>query len=213
MAIPGDRLSSLVIAGHFLSPDNLESFALLDYELGGIGLNDTSEGMRYQTWLARYFADTGDFVLSADNVPATIVHTVAGVTEFSFTFDQNMQPFITYVEAGVAKFWWWNTDIQAYDISNLPAGSLTPKCCLDDKRESQTTSSDIILCYVHAGALKERNQRDRFTAEFILDNPFLHPKFELPAILKKVGMNDVNRLQWLCDLASPLDWCNYKAEA
>jgi len=211
MAIPDDKLSSLVIADHFLSPDDLETFALLDYELGGKGLNDTSEGMRYQTWTARYYPSTGNFVLSAGTVPPTIVYNAADVTEFSFTFDQNMQPFITYVEAGVAKFWWWDTNIAGYTVSNLPAGSLTPKCCLDDKRESQTTSSDVILCYVHSGALKERKQRDRFEDEFILDDPFLHPKFDLPAILKKIGMNSVNRLQWLCDLADPLgvDWCGY----
>jgi len=209
MAILGEKLSSLLIAGHFLVPDNLENYALLDYELGGIGLNDPSEGLRYQTWTLRYFPATGDFSISAPNTAPTVIITVMNVTEISLGFDQNMNPFIAYVEDGDAKFYWYDTNIANFTTSNLPSGSLTPRCCLDDKRETQADSSDIILCYVHGGALYYRQERDRYTVQYPLDNPFLHPTLGLPAVLKRVGMNDENRLQWLCDLANPIDWCGY----
>jgi len=194
----GEFVSSLLIAGHFLAPDDQTSQNLLDFEWGGIGLSDPSAGLRYQFWTLQYFSDTGDFVLSAPNTPATVVITLPDVTEVSLAFDQNMRPFFAYVQADVAKFYWWDTNIAAFTHTTLPADSLTPRCCLDDKRETQTNSSDIILCYVYNGDLKMRRQRDRYTIEYTVKSPFNHPVSGLPATLKRVGMNEFNRLQWLC---------------
>ena len=206
------RESSLLISDHFLSPDDQETFNLLVYELGGIGLNDPSAGLRYQTWTGRYFPTTGEMSVSAPNTPPTTLFTRSGITEIDLAFDQNMRPFVAFVENGDAKYWWCDTDVQKQVFSNLPAGSLTPRCCMDDKRETQTNHNDITLGYVHGGDLKIRIQRDRFGAEYTIQSPFLHPKFQLPAVLERIGMNKVNRLQYLCNLADPLDWCLYKAE-
>lgn len=216
MSVPvngsGEYKSSVVIADHFFSPDDQENYLLLDYEQGPIGLNDPSEGNNYQPWTLRYFPATDEFVVEAPNTAQTVIHTAPDVTELSLAFDQNGNPFIAYVEDGDAKFWWYDTDINDTVVTALPADSLTPRCCIDDKRELRSGTSDIILCYVNGGALKKRMERDRYTIEYIVDNPFLHPVFELPAVLKRVGMNKKNRLQWLCDLANPLDWCGYKSE-
>lgn len=209
----GDYVSSLTISAHFLSPDDQENSALIDFELGGIALNDPIEGLEYQPWTLRYFPATGDFVISAPNTPNTIIHNAPDVTEISLAFDQNMNPFIAYVEDTVAKFWWYDTEINDTVVSLLPANSLTPRCCTDDKRDNRDATSDIILCYVNAGALYFRQERDRYTVQYLIVDPFIHPVFELPATLKRVGMNEVNRLQWLCDLANPLDWCTYKSVA
>jgi hypothetical protein len=215
MSVPqnqsGSYISSLVVGDYFLPPDDFESFLLLDYERGGIGLNDTLEGLDYQNWTLRYFPATEEFVIEAPNTPPTVIHTAPSVSEISLAFDQNMNPFIAYVEDGDGKFFWFDTVEQQDVVSDLPAGSLTPRCCIDDKRDfaSGAQISDIILCYVHNGALKKRMERDRYTIEYVLQDPFLHPDFELPAVLKRVGMNKKNRLQWLCDLANPIDWCGY----
>lgn len=208
----GDYVSSLLIAGHFLPPDDLDTYPLMVFEMGGVGLNDPSEGLRVQTWTLRYYPASGDVSISAPNTAPTVLFTRSDITEIDLAFDQNMNPFVCFVEAGQAKFWWFDTDVSDTVFSNLPADSLTPRCCLDDKRETQTNSSDILLFYVNAGALKMRRQRDRYINEYIVDSPFLHPTLGLPAVLKKVGMNQYNRLQWLCDLANPLDWCGYKSE-
>ena len=210
----GSYLSSLLMADHYLSPDDLDTYPLMDFESGPIALNDPTEGLFYQTWTLRYFPATDEFVIEAPNTPATVVHTAPDVSELSLAFDQNGNPFIAYVEDGDAKFFWFDPTIPGDTVTNLPANSLTPRCCTDDKREASAAAnrSDIILCYVNGGDLLFRQERDRYTVEYTLQSPFLHPVFELPAVLKKVGMNKQNRLQWLCDLANPLDWCNYKSE-
>lgn len=204
--IPGQVLSSLPLTAHFIPPDDEDSFNLFVKELGGIGLNDPSAGLRYQNWTLRYFPASGDMVISAPNTPMTTLFTRSGITEIDLAFDQNMNPFVTFVEAGVAKFWWFDTNISQTVFSNLPANSLTPRCCLDDKRSTQTNSSDICLCYVLNGNLYARFQRERYQTQWALKVPFLHPVFGLPAVLVRVGMNKVNRLQFLCDLAQPMGW-------
>lgn len=213
MAINGETLSSLPITAHFLSPDDLETYPLMVFEAGGIGLNNPNEGLYYQTWTLRYEPASGNVVISAPNQTATTLFTRSGITEIDLTFDQNMEPFVAFVENGDAKFYWYDTQLGSTTFTNLPSGSLTPRCSLDDKRDFQDAANDIILAYVHAGALKYRQQRDRYTVEYTLQDPFVHPKYDLPAVLKKIGKNRQNRLQFLCDLANPLDWCGYKAEA
>lgn len=217
MSVPvnesGAYVSSLLVSAHFLPPDDEQNYPLLDKEQGPVGLNDPTEGNRYQPWTLRYFPATDEFTVEAPNTAPTVIHTAPDVTQLSLAFDQNGNPFIAYVEDTVAKFWWFDTAQNDTVVSLLPANSLTPHCCIDDKRRERSGTSDIILCYVNAGALKMRWERDRYTVEYIIQSPFLHPVFDLPAVLKRVGMNKQNRLQWLCDLASPLDWCGYKSVA
>jgi hypothetical protein len=210
----GGYLSSVLITDHFLEPDDRDTLNLLDYERGPVALNDPTSGLDYQNWTIRWIPSTGDFTYEAPNTPRTAVHNASNVTELSGSFDQNGNPFITYVESDVAKFWWYDPTIPGDTVSLLPANSLTPRCTHDDKRRiaAEGNLSDIILCYVNAGDLFFRQERDRYEVQYLLQSPLLHPVFELPAVLKRVGMNKKNRLQWLCDLANPLDWCTYKAE-
>lgn len=216
MSVPenqsGSYVSSILFAAHFLPPDDVDTGLLVAKELGGVALNDPTEGLRVQEWTLRYLKGSKEFSISAPNTPDTVVHTATGdVSEIDLAFDQNMNPFIAYVEDGDAKYYWWDTAADEYAVTLLPAGSLTPRCCIDDKRDFAAGSqvSDVILCYVDAGGLYKRWERDRYSVTYTVDNPFLHPVYELPATLKRVGMNKVNRLQWLCDLADPIDWCNY----
>jgi hypothetical protein len=207
MSIPlndsNSGISSTLVSGHFLVPDDLDTLYLLDYELGGFGLNDTSEGLDYQTWTLRYFPSTEDMVVQSPNTAPTILFNRPDITEISLAFDQNMNPFVTFVQAGTAVFWWWNTVTAQQEFDNLPANTITPRCCIDDKRDGRSGTSDIILTYVTSGVLYNRQERDRYTEQYTLQNPFVHPDTGLAAVLIKVGMNEHNRLQWLCDLASP----------
>lgn len=207
----GSYISSLLVADHWLEPDDRENYLLLDYEAGPIALNDPSEGTKYQAWTLRYFPATGDFTLEAPNTAPTIVLTVMGVTEVSLAFDLNGNPFIAFVENGDAKYWWWDPTLPGLATTALPANSISPRCCTDDKRDYAATAgvSDIILCYVVDGAAEFRVERERYTIPQTLVDPFLHPVLGLPAVFKRVGMNKQNRLQWLCDLANPIDWCRY----
>jgi hypothetical protein len=192
----GSYVSSTLMSAAYLSPDNEVKGLLLSKERGGNDLNDPSEGLLVRDWTATYNWQTEEVLIEAPGVAQTVLFIQADVTELSLAFDQNMNPFIAFVTAGVAKFWWYDTDVNDTIITELPAGSVTPRCCLDDKRDYRDATSDIILCYVHAGALKMRMERERYLDEHIIQDPFIEPVTGLPAYLKQVGMNAINRLQW-----------------
>ena len=48
MAHPGDVASTVEDVGNFLDPDSRTRGLLNDFELGGIGLSDASQGLSYQ---------------------------------------------------------------------------------------------------------------------------------------------------------------------
>jgi hypothetical protein len=181
------------VVADFQSPDNIESPSLLiDYELGGVALNNPLEGLRKRVWILEVDKDTGDFVLSApENFPVTLF-TAPGTTEASLTFDQNMRPVVAYVQEGVAKFYWYDTVLGAAVTTVLASDVRNPKCCLDDKRPYQTAqgSNDVILAYLRGTGLYYRQQRDRFETEYLLKDPIPGSK------LLRVGMNSVWRLQF-----------------
>lgn len=185
--LPNLALSFTPIVGNYLVPDNYLILPLVDYELGGIGLQDPSQGSRYQVWKLEYVS--GHVFISAPNLKRVILFSRPYITDISLAFDQNMNPFVSFTEADQAKYWWFDTTIHAMTFTELPAGSKYPKCCTDDKRTTQNLSSDIILAYIRDRKLYFRAQRDRFGVEYLLAT-------DLDARLNRVGMTDQNRLQF-----------------
>lgn len=192
--LPDHVLSTEPIAAQFNFPRNIPKRPLLDYEFGGVDLNDATEGLQVKVWKGEYIE--GQVVLSASGVAPVAVLTIAGLKDFSFTFDQNMRVAVAYeLEAGGSHFYWYDTTISAYTTLNLAAGTITPLCCLDDKRELQIPSSDIILAYCRAGALYFREQRDRYQTEYLL-----HSAVGDRGLIQ-IGMNRVWRMQFM--IATP----------
>jgi hypothetical protein len=142
--------------------------------MGGIALNDPSQGLQVQTWWARLFkngiTEKSYLYIGADTVPEFIWLQDADFQEISLAFDQNMNPFVAYMVDGEAKFYWYDTALPGYTTTTLPAGSRSPKCGLDDKREMQDSTSDILLMYMRDDKLYYREQRDRYTVEYLLSS-------------------------------------------
>lgn len=138
----------------------------IDYEYGPIAIQDASKGSMHQIWRARM---ENQFVyLSAPNVAEFILLDLPGVTEISFTFDQNAQVCFAYVQDGVAKFWWFDTTVGGYVTTVFPDGVITPRVTLDDKRITQRAASDVLLFYTSGNSLFMRMQRDRYEVEYHL---------------------------------------------
>ncbi|OYT14564.1 MAG: hypothetical protein B7C24_17635, partial [Bacteroidetes bacterium 4572_77] len=126
----------------------------IDYDDGGIDVQDTSEGLLYQIWTARISDDKTEILLSADNKAEYTFVTGVNITEVSLTFDQNMNPCVAYVENEISKFYWYDASIPAYDT--IIIDGTTPKIFLDDKRVSQSDNSDILMFYLRNGNLYHR---------------------------------------------------------
>jgi hypothetical protein len=167
--IPGNEMSSVPAPSDFIVPDELYDWCdrKVDYEAGGVALNDPTQGLRVYTWRIQAVGASAILDVPEDVLiePVTLFTAVATITEISFTFDLNMQPSVAYVAGGVAYFWYYDTALSAYTTLTL-TGAASPRCLLDDRRATQTLNADVLLFYLRDGYLWERIQRDRFEIEY-----------------------------------------------
>lgn len=192
--MPDNVLSSQAIVAGSVDPVKSPGDFLVDWERGGIGLNDPSQGLLVQVWKLEVERDDVDiarwnFFLSAPSFPKTQVYYANDVVEASLAFDQNMHPFISFVAAGVTKIWWYDTTLPGQTTTALGTDFRSPRCLVDEKRPWHTDISDINLWYVRGSNLCVRYQRDRFLVEYVMKS--IGPEAELVS----VAMSTAQRLQ------------------
>lgn len=199
----GGGLSTQPIIAPFVGARGLPVSDTVDYEDGGLALNDTSRGHLYQVWRGRIIGD--DVVLDAPEVTETVIYSAPGISRISFTFDQNMRPTLAFVRDGAPYLRWYDPSEQGVVITPLGAIA-TPCVTLDDKRPNQTRVSDIVLAYKRAGGLFYRLQRDRFQVEYdplVGLTPEIRQQYQLQIStaggLVKIGMNRQWRLQFMLE--------------
>ena len=165
--MPGDALDPIGVAVDLLPPDDDGRPSLTeDYEMGGIALNDPSQGLLVQHWRARLDGD--DVLVGPDPYSSeSVVITDADITELSLAFDQNMRPTIAYVAAGVTKLYWYDTVPEQHVTTVFNAEDRSPFVTMDDKRAPATliNTNDVLFFYIRGTTLYYRQQRDRFQTE------------------------------------------------
>ncbi len=186
--IPEQVGSSLPLSGLYYPPDDNVSTPLVDWERGGIGLNNASQGLMVRNW--KCWLQGLDVMLAPEGMGGIVLFQQTNVTELSFCFDQNMRWSVAYIHEGVLKLRWYDSVVSGYVISVF-AEAVNPKMALDDKRPSQISNSDMILAYIRGSTLYFRQQRDRFTIEYTLKTD-LFPNTKL----KNIGMNRNMRMQF-----------------
>ena len=187
--LPEGRLSSQnVPALSILGGRSLTGSLKQDFEDGPIELNDPSAGLYYQIWQA--LAHDGGVRLYDAQEVGTDVLTALNITEMSFTFDQNGRPSICFTQYGQTKIYWFDSSLGGVTTTTIGAGIGSPKVILDDKRQRQTNSSDIIMGYIKNSQLCYRQQRDRFLIEYVLATGVV-------GRLIKIGMGNNLRLQFV----------------
>jgi hypothetical protein len=192
VSLPNGALSSPTYVAAFLSPDDIERVdRRLDYERGGVGLNDPSQGLLVRDWRARVVGS--DVLVSGfPYITETVVTSAANIVEVSLAFDQNMRPAVAYLVGDTASLYWFDSFLAAPTTTVIGAGITSVFLTTDDKRDvaTQVNSNDIILFYLRGGTqFCYRQQRDRFATEYVLDNI----EDGYPYILR-AGMGVGNRL-------------------
>ncbi|TVR96493.1 MAG: hypothetical protein EA406_11830 [Rhodospirillales bacterium] len=187
--LPDQTLSSEVLDAPFLFPDGDVVDPRQDFELGGVALNDPSQGLQV-TWWSAFISEDGDeiFVQRSGEPPISIL-TGTNITEVALAFDSNMRPQIAFKEDGLNRFRWFDTNAGQQVITDYP-GTDTLRLGLDDKRPTQSTARDVLLVYTRDNGLYFRAQRDRYLVEYTLATGLP------PGRLLRVGMNTINRFQF-----------------
>lgn len=189
--LPGNLPSTIPVPSAFMPPDSFVTSKLIDYELGGVAINDASQGLQVQTWVG-WVRDSDVLVQpqSGEGEPH-VVFSRSGITSMSFCFDQNMRPAVAVTVNDEVLFYWYDSTINAYRTDSFGLGR-NPRLTLDDKRASLLAGSDIILAFIKPNqSLIYRRQRDRFLTEFILRTG-LRASDEL----RNIGMGKNWRLQF-----------------
>ena len=183
--------SSTPVIGMILAPDNMPKRPTIDYELGGVGIQNSTLGLMYQTWRCWFDRDAESVMVESPNTPATKIFEQGKITWLSFCFDQNMRWSAVYTLAsGESYLRWFNSFIGDYDITELEEGVITPFLTLDDKRSEMIANSDIVLAYIQNQTLYLRVQRERFQIPHVWEE-------DLPKdwIIRNFGMSNKLRLQ------------------
>lgn len=175
--LPENRLSTVAIPSDFLGGRRLPTSKILDYETGGIGISDASQGLQVQTWRGRLVGE--DIILDVPGnlgVSPYTAYSAANITEFSFSFDQLMRPLIVFVQSGSVKMHWYDSAVSGYIVTDYGSSLSHPKLALDDKRSNQTSNSDVIFAYIQNSGLYFRMQRERFLLPHLLktNESYLH---------------------------------------
>lgn len=191
-------LSTRPVSARFMGARGGATSFTVDYEDGGVALNDPSQGLLYQRWRARLenAGEPQSFVrLDAPQVPEFVWLTVPYMEQISFTFDASMQPVVCYVAQGRAYMNWYDNQSNQYVTTMLAADVVNPRVSLDDKRYLGSNGyqfSDVILAYTRGGNLYYRQQRERYTVERLLANN-VKP-------LIRIGMNRQLRMQFMSEV-------------
>ena len=190
--IPANRVTNTPVLTDYLytKPDT----KLIDRALGGIDLQNSSEGFEYQVWEIYYESGKIKIKGLTNNVIHELLE-VSHITELSLAFDLNMNVAFTYVTNGSSYLRFYDSFIQNFSTILL-SDCRSPRLVYDDYRVMQTNTSDIICAYINKITLKlcYRMSRDRFTIEYPLTN------VQENARLVRVGMTKGLRLQFKMSL-------------
>lgn len=179
------------VIGNILAPDNMPKRKTIDYEMGGVGLQDPSQGLLFQQWRAWYERDELSVYVEAPNTPPTKIFEQGQLTWLSFCFDQNMRWSAVYtLQDDTSYLRWYDSFAGDYAITPLDEGVVTPFLTLDDKRAIMLGASDIILAYIQNQTVYIRVQRDRFQVPHVWEENI--PK---DWVIRNFGMSNKLRLQ------------------
>lgn len=183
--------SSSPIVGFLYAPDNIPKRPTIDYELGGVALQDPSQGLSMQTWRCWFDRQASAVMVESPNTPPTKIFDQEDITWLSFCFDQNMRWCAVYtIQDGSSYLRWYDSSLPGYAVTQMPNGVITPFLTLDDKRPSQNGFSDIILAYIENQSACIRVQRERFQVPHVWQEDI--PK---DWVIRNFGMSNKLRLQ------------------
>lgn len=189
--LPEQVLSTQPLPDPFYLPDGRQGGMLYDFEMGGIALNDPSQGIELQLWVC-WVDRAGGVRVKPLATPGngTLLFTEPGILRISFGFDNNMQASVAYEKTGEVKYYWFDSSTPGY-VTTTYAGARTPRVSHDDKRYFRAGPSDVILTYLLDDKLYFRAQRDRYLVAYLLRSG-LSQTLRLP----NAGMNIRYRFQW-----------------
>lgn len=135
---------------------------LIDYEYGGLNLQNASSGLNAALW--KCFYENGAIKLAHSSFLETVL-MIENVSALSFAFDLNMRPMIAFMVKDHCNLWWYDTSVSQQVTSDLGADITFPQLSLDERRNAESQNADVIFSYIKNNTLCMKLQRERFEIE------------------------------------------------
>lgn len=140
--IPGDRFSTEPIRGQLLNPWSHDR--KISYYWGPIQIQDPSQGLLVKLWQASVIADIEVWLSTDTDAPILLFSWDAKILNCSLAFDGNGFPNVAFSDdLGRSRFYWWDPVPNEFVFFELPAGSSSPVCTLDDARPFNGAASTL----------------------------------------------------------------------
>ncbi len=163
--------SSTAAPAYFLRPDDRardEQGLLVDYELGGVAIQDPSQGLLARVW--KLWVDGVNVRIAPIDAlgSAVTLFSGVGITEVTLSFDNNSMPIVAYIQGDELKLRWFDLSQSPpqYVTNNFGPGIATPYLAFDDKRPQFIGTSDVMLFYVRDRKVWVRLLRERWMVEY-----------------------------------------------
>jgi hypothetical protein len=183
--IPNNAFTTIPVVGTFLYLQDVLYPPLTQTVMGGIALNDPSQGRLYQPWTVAY--DGTNILVNPGSAAVVFTLAAADVTSVSLAFDSSMAIVLCWTTSTGAAIYYYDTVSAAYTTRTF-SGFTSCRVCVDDPRAFNTGASDVIFGYTNAGSLCYRQQRDRYNIEYII--------ISTAKLLTRMGPSTVDRLQF-----------------
>lgn len=173
--IPFNRISVVTSPEDFLNP--WSPGFLTSFQWGPVGIQDPSQGLLVKIWEA-YTEGPNVYIRSETDPPFLYYTHTHVILRISLAFNQNGDPHIAFFDTQQLSYlYWFNGLTSSMTLTQWPEGYIGPCVTLDDAREFNIPSSDVVFAYIRAGLLRYRLQRDRFDIEYTPtvgeDGPFV----------------------------------------
>lgn len=163
-----------------------------DFERGGVGVGDTSQGLFGYDWTAYYDSSLDQvFLYREDLGNATRVALVSNssISRVALAFDQNMRPVLAWLDDDGCSLWYYRAGSSSFEATMIPDAQF-PCLTLDERRPAAVENSDVLLTYTKGNDLFCRVQREGYAIEHNLYTAVPNPE------VLAFGMTKEMRLQW-----------------
>jgi hypothetical protein len=195
--IPNNAITPTPRVSTFKPPENQAYSATSHVCSGPINISDLSQGREYQYWTT--FIDGGKVKMRKTNTSTVAftyptTGTIANLITCSGAFDQNGSAIVAFQTAQASNIWFYNSGPAAYQLLSV-TGTTSCRIAVDDLRDFNKAGSDIIFAYTDpTGKVYYRQQRENYNTP-----RFVGTASSSTAIIKKLGMNLQNRLQFFVE--------------
>ena len=156
-----------LLASNFIAPYNERFDNFSQNVLGGVDLNDGSQGRMVKIWNISYDRLNSLVSIKPEDGNVALTMTIYDIRSLSLSFDNNMSPVVAYKKDDGCYIYYFNTLTNLFVTRAFP-GVTECRTFVDDSRDFYNTNSDVFFVYTLNNKLYYRQQRDRYDIEYFI---------------------------------------------